>query len=267
MPSPAGHTRNGLPNNRFGRGPRTAVVFQGLLFENKPLGGLDARFALGLYRGLEPEYTVYVVTRRKGLPSGCTLAHMSADYAEMIAEEFDRPVDVIGTSTGGSLALQFGAEHGELARKLVIHSSAYKLGPVGKELQLRIRDLVREGQWRKANATLMGFILKPSWYRDALGAAASVLMTMGAPDDPSDLIVTIEAEDAFDFHDRLAEIGVPTLVIAGAADIGYTEELFRETARGISGAQLVLYPDMRHPARGARFGRDLRAFLLGTERA
>ena len=192
---------------------------------------------------------------------------MSADYAEMIAEEFDGPVDVIGTSTGGSLALQFGADHGELARKLVIHLSAYKLGPVGKEVQLRIRDLVRRGQWRKANATLMEFVLKPSWCRDALGAAASVLMTMGAPDDPSDLIVTIGAEDAFDFHDRLGEIAVPTLVIAGAADPGYTEELFRETARGIPGAHLAVYPGMGHPARGARFGRDLRAFLLGTERA
>lgn len=45
----AGHTRNGLPHNRFGSGPRTAVVFQGLLFESKPLSGLDARFARSLY--------------------------------------------------------------------------------------------------------------------------------------------------------------------------------------------------------------------------
>lgn len=97
---PAGHTRNGLPYNRFGSGPRTPVVFQGLLFENKPLSGLDARFAHGMYLWLEPAYTVYVVTRRRGLPLGCTLARMSADYAEMIAEELDGPVDVIGTSTG-----------------------------------------------------------------------------------------------------------------------------------------------------------------------
>ncbi len=77
------------------------MVFQGLLFENKPLSGLDARFAHGMYLWLEPAYTVYVVTRRRGLPSGCTPAKMSADYAEMIAEELDGPVDVIGTSTGG----------------------------------------------------------------------------------------------------------------------------------------------------------------------
>lgn len=160
------------------------------------------------------------------------------------------------------------ADHGELVRKLVIHSSAYRLRPVGKELQLRIRDLVRKGQWRRANATLMEFVLKPSWYRSALGAVASALVTMGgAPDDPSDLIVTIEAEDAFDFRDRLGEIAVPTLGIAGAEDSGYSEELFRETAQGIPDAHLVLYPGPRHPARGALFGRDLRGFLLGAERA
>jgi pimeloyl-ACP methyl ester carboxylesterase len=265
LPAAAGHTRNGLPYNRFGSGPRTAVVFQGLLFENKPLTRLDARFVQRMYRWLEPEYTVYIVTRKKGLPEGCTLADMSDDYAEMIAAEFDGPVDVIGTSTGGSIALQFGADHGELARRLVIHSGAYRLGPAGKDVQLRLRDLVQEGEWRRANATLMEFALKPAWYRSALAAAMSVLMTMRAPDDPSDLITTIEAEDAFDLRNRLGEIAVPTLVLAGAADPFYTEELFRQTAQGIPGAQLVLYPGMGHPARGTQSERDLRAFLLCTE--
>ena len=240
-------------------------MFQGLLFENRPLTGFEARFALRLYRCLEPEYTVYVVARRKGLPRGYTLRDMSDDYAEMIAQEFHGPVDVIGTSTGGSIALHFGADHNDLVRRLVIHSSAYRLGPTGKDVQLRVRDLAREKKWRKANAALMEFVLKPSWYGRALGAAVSILMTLGAPDDPSDLIVTIEAEDSFDFLDRLGEIAVPTLVVAGAADLGYTEGLFNQTAEGIPGAKLVLYPGMGHPAKGAVFGRDLRAFLLGDE--
>jgi hypothetical protein len=31
----AGYFRSGLPYNRFGRGPRPLVIFQGLMFENK----------------------------------------------------------------------------------------------------------------------------------------------------------------------------------------------------------------------------------------
>jgi len=258
----SGFTRDGLPYNRLGDGPRTAVAFPGLNFENRPLRGKEVRFTLASYRPLLPEYTVYVLGRRKGLREGYTLADMADDYAWAIAEEFPGPVDVLGTSTGGSLALQFGADHGDLVRKLVVHSAAYKLGPAGKEVQLRVRDLARDGRWREANAALVEFVFKPSWYRGLAVRVASALMAMNAPDDPSDLIITIEAEDAFDLHERLGEITAPTLVIAGAHDPFYTEELFRQTAQGIPGAREVIYPDMGHPAGGSEFERELRSFLL-----
>ena len=106
--APAGLTRNGLPYNRLGDGPRTAVVFSGLnLTESKPLTGMEARFMLAFYEPLLPECAVYLLGRKKGLPDGYTMADMSDDYAAAIAYEFAGPVDVIGMSTGGSLALQF----------------------------------------------------------------------------------------------------------------------------------------------------------------
>jgi len=262
----SGFTRDGLPYNRLGDGPRTAVAFPGLNFENRPLRGKEVRFTLASYRPLLPEYTVYVLGRRKGLREGYTLADMADDYAWAIAEEFPGPVDVLGTSTGGSLALQFGADHGDLVRKLVVHSAAYKLGPAGKEVQLRVRDLARDGRWREANAALVEFVFKPSWYRGLAVRVASALMAMNAPDDPSDLIITIEAEDAFDLHERLGEITAPTLVIAGTRDPFYTVDLFRETAAGIPKATLILYEGMGHPASGKRFVRDVLAFLRAEDR-
>ena len=152
LDGPSGHTRNGLPYNRFGDGPGTVVIFQGLVFENKPLRSMDARFTLGMYSFLEHQYTGYIVTRRKGLPQGYTLKDMANDYAEMIEQEFDGPVNVIGTSTGGSICQQFAAHHPALVRRLVVHSSSYKLGPAGKDAQLRARDLAREGKWRQVGA-------------------------------------------------------------------------------------------------------------------
>ncbi|MBN1629075.1 MAG: alpha/beta fold hydrolase [Thermoleophilia bacterium] len=259
----AGFTGNGLPYNRQGDGSRGAVIFPGLSFENRPLKGMEIRVTFGFFKTLVPEYTLYALGRKQGLPVGYTMVDMAADYAAVIAHEFVGPVDVIGTSTGGSLALQFAADHGDLVRRLVVHSAAYRLGPAGREAQLRVRDFVRDRRWREAWAELLGFTLGPSWYRGPAVMVGSVLMARSAPDDPSDLVVTIEAEDAFDLHDRLAEISAPTLVIAGDEDPFYTEELFRETARGIPGAKLVLYPGMGHPAQGKPFGREVRQFLLG----
>ena len=86
-------------------------------------------------------------------------------------------------------------------------------------------------------------------------------MALHAPQDPSDLVVTVEAEDRHNFRDRLGEIAAPTLVVAGTEDPGYTVELFRETAEGIPNGRLILYEKMGHPASGKQFKRDVLQFL------
>ena len=262
----AGYFHSGLPYNRIGHGPRDLVVFQGLLFENKPLPGLMVRFFSGTYKFLEQSYTTYIVTRKPGLPDGYSMQDMSDDYATMIKEEFGGPVDVIGVSTGGSIALHFAADHPDLVRRLVIHSSAHTLNDAAKSMQMRVGHLARQRRWRAAYAAMAGFVLprdgvkryiaKPvAWLGSLLGAM------FGAPKDPSDLVVTIEAEDKHNFKDRLAQITAPTLVVAGDQDPFYTATLFRETAEGIPNARLILYEGMGHPASGKQFSQDVLAFL------
>jgi pimeloyl-ACP methyl ester carboxylesterase len=87
-------------------------------------------------------------------------------------------------------------------------------------------------------------------------------MALHAPRDPADLIITVEAEDQHDFKDRLAEIQVPTPVVAGENDPFYTAALFRETAASIPHARLILYSGMGHPAIGKQFERDVLMFLM-----
>jgi pimeloyl-ACP methyl ester carboxylesterase len=86
-------------------------------------------------------------------------------------------------------------------------------------------------------------------------------MLFGAPEDPSDLVITVEAEEKHNFKDRLNQISAPTLVIAGDKDPFYTEALFRATAEGIPNARLILYKGMGHPAFGKQFPRDVLVFL------
>lgn len=257
----AGFLRNGLPYNRVGRGPRVAVVFQGLLFENKPLTGLSAALLLEMYRFLGAEYTTYVLARRRGLPGGYSLRDMADDYAEAIRGELGGPVDVIGTSTGGSIAQHFAADHPELLRRLVLHSSAYALGPTAKQAQLEIGRLAWQRRWPAAYAALLRLIVPPGRWSPALIALGALLLSLGAPRDPSDLAVTVEAEDGHNFRRRLGAIRAPTLVVAGEQDACYPAELICATAAGIPGARLILYPGVGHPAAGRRFERDVLSFL------
>ena len=258
----AGYFRNGLSYNRLGHGPRILVVFQGLLFENKPLTGLMAWFMLSVYKFLKQEYTTYIVTRKPDLPDGYSMQDMADDYAVMIREEFSSPVDVIGLSTGGSIALYFAADHPDLVRRLVIHSSAYTLGDAAKKTQMHVGYLARQRKWREACAVFLGLMVPRNIFGKIVILPGSLLMSSTAPDDPSDLIVTIEAEDKHNFKDRLVEITVPTLVIAGDQDPFYTETLFRETAEGIPNARLILYPGKGHAPAGRQFGRDVLGFLM-----
>ncbi len=259
----AGYFRRGLPYRRLGSGPRTLVVFEGLAFANKPM---PSRMVAGLYGFLENDYTIYSVTRKPGLPSGYSLHNMADDYAAMIHEEFGGPVDVIGVSTGGSIAQYFAADHPDLVRRLVLHSSAHTLGEAGKALQLHIAELARQRQWRNVFTAMFDFtFLPPAGIKREVGRLAvwiaGFVLALILPKDPSDFVITIEAEDKHHFKDRLSEITAPTLVVAGDKDPFYSVTLFRETAEGIPHARLILYPDMGHPAHGKHFRQDVLAFL------
>lgn len=268
----AGYFNGGMPYNRFGSGTRDIVVAAGLGFENKPLTGLMARFNTGMYKFLENDFTVYFVTRKPGLRESTSMKDMADDYASMINEEFGEPVDVIGVSTGGSIVQHLAADHPNVISHLVIHSSAHTLNTDAKQLQLRIADFARQGKWRAAYATSLTFIMPSDGFMKFLArpfawlGSLIVRIILGAPDDPSDLVITVEAEDVHHFKDRLSEIKAHTLVIAGDKDPAYTEELFRETAAGIPDAKLILYEGMGHPASGKQFSQDVLAFLTDDKK-
>ena len=77
--------------------------------------------------------------------------------------------------------------------------------------------------------------------------------------DMSDGIVELDAEDKFNFKERLSEIKVPTLVIGGAEDPLY---LMRETAEGIPGARLILHEKAGHTA---MMKKDLQSLLFQNQ--
>ena len=257
----SGYFSNGMPYNRFGHGPSPMVIIQGLIFENKPQSSLTYR----MYEFLKENFEVYAVLRKPGMPHGYTLKDMAGDYAAMIRDEFGDPIDVIGVSTGGSIVQHLAVDYPDLIRRLVIHSSAYQLNDEAKKLQLEISDLAQLRKWRQAYSLLIGSIFPKSGLKSILSKPiiwlGSLIMSFDVPDDPTDLIVTIEAEDKFNFESQLYRIDVPTLVIGGDQDPFYSKELFRETAEGIPNARLILYEGMGHPASGKKFLQDVNDFL------
>jgi pimeloyl-ACP methyl ester carboxylesterase len=259
-----GTLEGGLPCLSFGQGP-PLVVFPGIGMTNSNPTGIQRWGELRLLSPLARAFTVYRVGRRVGLKSGPTMADLANDYAVALEEKFGRQVDVLGISTGGSIALQLAADRPTMVRKLVVAGAAYRLSEYGREFQRRTAELSAAGD-RRGLARMQA----PDVTDSRLGRRiAGGLLWLAGPLfirrgwDPSDMIATIEAEDAFDVGERLGEISAPTLIIGGGRDRFYPAELFRETARRVPNARLVIYEDRAHGGAFAdkRFGRDIIAFL------
>jgi pimeloyl-ACP methyl ester carboxylesterase len=260
-----GYSSNGLPYACIGNGVRNLVVFGGLDFRHKPPSGIMLRMSSGYLKGLEDSYKIYIVSKRPGLPPGYSLRDMSDDYAVMIKNELGGVADIIGVSTGGTIAQHFAIDHPDLVRRLVLVMTGFRLNQEAKELQMKVADLARKGKRRAASALLSTAIIRVGITKHFFKLFMWLLGPFMIPTDPSDGVVEIEAEDSHDLSDRLDRIKAETLVIGGEENFFYP---VRETAGKIPNARLILYPKRGHNAMFARsrqFGEEIRAFLLGDK--
>ena len=240
-----GSLHGGLPYLAVGQGP-PLVVFSGLTAEHANPTGLARRLQLQMLKPMARRFTVYAVNRKPWLPAGTTIKDLAGHYAEAIAHEFPGAVSVQGVSTGGSIAQQFAVDHRQLVDRLVLAATACRLSPHGRAVQRRFAELIRDGRPRRAYAAL-----GPAQAATAAGGCsyAALMWLFGssqAPQDPSDMLLTVAAEDVFDAAPELHRITAPTLLVVGGRDRCYSPELFRETAERIPNARLALYHDKGH---------------------
>lgn len=258
-------TLTGLDVLTWGSGP-PVVVLPGISAHHRNPSGTERSTQTQGLAAVAERFTVHLLQRRAGLPAGTTMADLADDVAGAIRAGFDGPVPVMGISTGGSVALQLALDHPDLVSRLVLGCAAMRLGPQGRRVQRTLADLTRAGRPRAAWAGLASALTGTVVTRALM---TPVLWLGGGPtgDAAADLLVTIEAEDAFDAEARLSEVRAPTLVVGGGLDGFYGPQLFHDTARAIPDGHLLLYPRSSHmTALGHRSAqRAIARFLAGEE--
>jgi pimeloyl-ACP methyl ester carboxylesterase len=244
-------------------GGRPLVYLAGLSANHElPAGGPERWISLATIRPLaEAGYRVYLTNRPPGLQPGTSWADLADRLATSLADRFDEPVDLVGHSSGGSLLLQLLADRPEVARKAVVASAAYRLGPVAKEAQLQLLDNVERHGRFQADLLLAGFVQDPVMRR-LLNVPVGLATSMIKIKSRSDLAIALRAEDAFDVYDKLPAITTETLVVYGGKDYFWTQEMFAETAARMPNATGVRYPNAGHGLTTSKaFFRDVIDFL------
>jgi len=241
-----GHLAGGLPHAAVGSGP-PLVVLGGLSPEHGPPSGSERWPPLRTFgRPFQRQFRVHVVSRRAGLPPATTMADLAEHVAVAIRADLSPPVRLVGISTGGSIALQVAIDHPDVVDRLAVVSSACRLSDAGRTAQRLLAQRTLDGRHRAAWAALAPMLATGGLSRAAFTALLWSFGPFSAPDDPSDMVATIDAEDAFDAEADLGRIEAPTLVVGGARDGFYSPELFEATAAGIPDARLVLRPRGTH---------------------
>lgn len=207
-----------------------------------------ARAALSPVRQLGVRRQIFILNRRGDLPTGLTMSALAAEHADALRSHFPDPVDLLGLSTGGSLAQQLAADHPDVVRRLVLVSTACRLGPTGRSLQAAVAVALRAGQIRAAAAiAAVGLAPRAGVFARGVGWISGPRIIPNAT-VAADLAATIEAEDGFDLAGCRSPILAPTLIIAGGRDRFYSPALFAETAALIPNSQLKVYPKKGHLA-------------------
>jgi pimeloyl-ACP methyl ester carboxylesterase len=134
---------NRLPCPSIGAGPPLIL----LLFTPDAANptGLARRYLMRTVRPFTENFTVHVLNQPPGLPPTTTMAELAACYAHAIKATFTGPVDVLGLSTGGSVALQLAADRPELVARLALGGTACTLGPIGRRAQAAMSKASRGG--------------------------------------------------------------------------------------------------------------------------
>ena len=200
-----------IPFLATGSGP--PMVFAGGLSFS---AGVEApgteKMAASMVKPFAERRRVLFVNRRRAMPRGMTMAEIAAEHADGIRALGAGPVDVAAISTGGSIVQQMAADHPDVVGRLLLLSTACRLGPDGKRLQRRIAARARRGALRQAIALSMTGLVPPGRGQTPAAAVAWLAgpRVLAGGDDLTDMATTIEAEDAFDLASCASPIRAPT---------------------------------------------------------
>jgi 3-oxoadipate enol-lactonase len=187
------------------------------------------------------------------------LEHISASLARLIESLGGEPVVLVGHSMGGMIAQETYARHPQLVKALALCFTSPAFAGGSSEftrqfIAARIGPLDQGKSMAEIAAQLI----------PTMGSNSKLAERLMAGVPPETYRKAVQLLTTFDRRKELADIKVPTLLIAGSEDKTAPPSVMERMAQKIPGAEYVLIPDCGHLGpmdRPEEFNAALLAFL------
>jgi 3-oxoadipate enol-lactonase len=199
------------------------------------------------------------------VPTGpYTMDDLVDDAARLIREWGRGPVVWVGLSMGGMVGQGLGVRHPDLVRALVLANTSGQYPPASKVVfEKRIEVVQRGGMAAVADSVIERYF--SAGFRAAETAATALAREQVLRCDPAGYAACCRAVGQVDWLDQLHRVACPSLVIAGALDVGAPVAMSEAIAQRIAGSELVVIDGAAHLSvieQPAAFSSALDAFLV-----
>ncbi|GAC1420250.1 MAG: hypothetical protein NVSMB6_22030 [Burkholderiaceae bacterium] len=174
-----------------------------------------------------------------------TMAALADDAARLLRELDTGPVVWVGISMGAMVGQELALRHPALVSALVLANTSSCYPEAARAMwQARIEAVATGGMEAIAEAVIQRYFSQ--LFRAAQPATVARFRRRLLTTDRDGYIACCAAVCDVDTTGRLAHIGVPTLVIAGALDTGTPPLMAEAIANGVAGARLVVLSEASH---------------------
>ena len=228
---------------RFGNGERTLVIIPGLSVQSvmNYAGAIEESYKL-----LADDFTIYVMDRRKELPSHYSVSEMADDTAKAIKALGLNRVCIFGASQGGMIAMKIAIEYPELVESIILGSTSACISPAQYSFFEGLIKLAKEG-----NAEALNLAFGEALYPESVFEQSKELLIEAAKtvtdEDLQRFIIMTEGMKGFDITNELRKIACPVLVIGSRSDRVLGGEASVQIMEKLN-CEIFMYDDYGHAA-------------------
>jgi len=195
-------------------------------------------------------------------PGPYSIQQLGCDVVALLDTLGIEKVRFCGLSMGGQTGMWLGGNAPQRLHQLVLCNTGAKIGNI-EGWNARIESIRSGGMKSLAPAVIERWFTAEFRAREAEKVAA--VQTMLEDTSLEGYIANCEAVRDFDYRERVDKIALPTLVVAGAADVATPPEEGRFIAEHIAGARFLQLnaAHLSNIEDEARFTSEVGAFLAG----